>query len=1107
MLFRRMILWPNDRYQQDDDSMRLISLRFENLNSLTREWQINFGAPEFVSDGIFAITGPTGAGKSTLLDAVCLALYGKTPRLKVISTSTNEIMSRRAGECFSEVVFETGNGRYRCHWGQRRARKNPSGRLQDASHEISDVVSGKILESKKSLVTKVVEKVTGMDFDRFTRSMMLAQGEFAAFLGAGEDKRAPILEQITGTRIYSDISVKVHEICREKKEALTLSQTVLGNINLLSEEERMDIDKALLQGMERENRLQQELQVFTEKMQWCTAVEQVKKDLIRIKQDFKAAVSDNKAFELDRKRLEQSQKAACLDGEYAKIVQLRSQQEKDGVTKAQAELILPDLTADLLKKQDQKKAAKSILNEAEQRFNQEKPLLIKVRALDVRIADMAKTLLAQQKDKDALDRPLKSKQKRLEAIISQKKTADQALEKLNEYFKEHAVHESLVTGFTGIREQIHAFEKRGRQISKLEKQLEDFRADLVRRAEKEAGAAGAVKAIAGQVQTVQKEGKTIVAKQELLLKGITLREYRKDHTALLRERAYLERIMSLEEQRRLLEKGEACPLCGAIEHPFSDAQVPESAPVENKIRDLEQLMEKAETLESKIADNRERQNSLARSLADEQKKLSLAAQVVKQGKDQCEQMKKEIESAQKEIADSKKALSLALAPYGLKADDNMVGSRLIRELEKILTLFRDNREKKAVIERDIAALLSDKRELSAVIEALENEVAAKNSILEKSREAVDALKTERKEFYRDKDPDSEERRLEKLKADALHKVSNTEKSMGAAQRLLDETRQRISSLEKSLEDRQTELDGILPLLEEQLTSMGFEDEKAFAAVRMSSEARQALDRRATDLDNHMLALQTRKKDREKKLDQLRGDPKTTRDIDALKTGLDSVKISLKASGEKTGALKQQLLDDDNAKRKAAQKIDKINDLKTNLGQWEKLHGLIGSADGKKYRNFAQGVTFDFMVKLANRQLSKMTDRYLLVRDDNHPLELNIMDNYQAGEIRSTKNLSGGESFLVSLCLALGLSNMAGRNISVDSLFLDEGFGTLDEGALETALEVLAGLQQEGKLIGIISHVPAIKERIVTQITVTPVSGGNSVISGPGCQRVGARNHS
>ena len=142
-----------------------------------------------------------------------------------------------------------------------------------------------------------------------------------------------------------------------------------------------------------------------------------------------------------------------------------------------------------------------------------------------------------------------------------------------------------------------------------------------------------------------------------------------------------------------------------------------------------------------------------------------------------------------------------------------------------------------------------------------------------------------------------------------------------------------------------------------------------------------------------------------------------------------------------------------------------------------------------------------MIGHANRQLQKMTDRYLLVRDPLQPLELNVVDNYQAGEQRSTRNLSGGESFIVSLALALGLSQMSSRNVRVDSLFLDEGFGTLDEEALDTALDTLSGLQQDGKLIGIISHVQALKERISTRIVVEPQTGGRSRISGPGCMRL------
>lgn len=199
-----------------------------------------------------------------------------------------------------------------------------------------------------------------------------------------------------------------------------------------------------------------------------------------------------------------------------------------------------------------------------------------------------------------------------------------------------------------------------------------------------------------------------------------------------------------------------------------------------------------------------------------------------------------------------------------------------------------------------------------------------------------------------------------------------------------------------------------------------------------------------------------------------------------------------------GGIRQKLKDNDDLRQKQQERIKTRAAQKHECSQWDMLHELIGSADGKKYRNFVQGLTFDIMIGHANHKLQKLTDRYLLIRDNTQPLELNVIDNYQAGEFRSVKNISGGESFIVSLSLALGLANMVRKNVRVDSLFLDEGFGSLDEDALDTALSALASLQQEGKIIGMISHVTALKERISTQIQVIPKAGGKSMIYGPGC---------
>ncbi|MCD4653161.1 chromosome segregation protein SMC, partial [bacterium] len=329
-------------------------------------------------------------------------------------------------------------------------------------------------------------------------------------------------------------------------------------------------------------------------------------------------------------------------------------------------------------------------------------------------------------------------------------------------------------------------------------------------------------------------------------------------------------------------------------------------------------------------------------------------------------------------------------------------------------------------------------------------------------------------------------------------VVNTRTNRDKTLQQLNEVKTRITSLKENMAIRKLKLVKLESSLMIRLNEAGFENENIFISCRLSSEERHGLTRKAKELDNKQSHITARKTDRESKLSQETTKKLTKTPLEELKQQQTDAQETLKTHREETGAIKQKIADNITAKTRYQKKQVLIDLQEKEFSRWNRLHSLIGSADGKKFRNFAQGLTFELMVSHANKQLEKMTDRYLLIRDNEQPLELNVIDNYQAGEIRSTKNLSGGESFIVSLSLALGLSGMASGKTRVDSLFLDEGFGTLDEDALETALETLAGLHQDGKLIGIISHVSALKERISTQITVQPISGGKSTISGPGC---------
>ncbi|WP_201978659.1 AAA family ATPase [Hymenobacter rubidus] len=197
--------------------------------------------------------------------------------------------------------------------------------------------------------------------------------------------------------------------------------------------------------------------------------------------------------------------------------------------------------------------------------------------------------------------------------------------------------------------------------------------------------------------------------------------------------------------------------------------------------------------------------------------------------------------------------------------------------------------------------------------------------------------------------------------------------------------------------------------------------------------------------------------------------------------------------QKLGAVGNQLRQDDDARQLLAAGQHELTLRQQEEQRWHDLSEQIGSARGDKFSQFAQGLTLTHLARLANLRLRQLTGRYTILKTPNRNLELQIIDHDQADTVRPMASLSGGESFLVSLALALGLSELAGHKARIESLFIDEGFGTLDPEALNTALDALERLQHSGKMIGIISHVTDLKDRIGTQIRVRPGAGGNSSV--------------
>ncbi|MEA3333869.1 MAG: AAA family ATPase [Pseudomonadota bacterium] len=1080
--------------------MKILNLRFKNLNSLVGEWSIDFTTHEYVSDGIFAITGPTGAGKSTILDAICLALYGRTPRLKSISKSSNEIMSRQTGECFAEVSFATQSGQFRAHWSQHRARKKANGKLAESKHEISDALSSRILESKKRNVAAAIEEKTGMDFDRFTRSMLLAQGGFAAFLQAAPDDRAPILEQITGTEIYSKISQHIHERKQNEQGKLEVLRAETGGIVILSDEDETTLKQKLIEQQKTEKNLWTKNERLKNSINRLNDIAALKSELLAINQETEALKNGLKAFAPDREILLKALKATELESEHATLSSKREEQKNELQLSTNLKIQLPDRERALGAKETAFIKAEEALLKVKSEQKNELELIKRVRELDLHILKQQSDLQSAYRDYRKLGAQLSEKKGQQQKHVIEQESATIKLAQIDDYLLVNADDATLITNLTGINEQLKSLKSINENISTTNNRVAELKkqtnSDNTRHKQQQTLSLK----LKSKHDTTQKLVTQTHTSMAELLGNRHLREYRAKHDALLREMAYLKKIASLEDERLKLEDHKPCPLCGSLHHPFAQGNSPKIDETEKKTNQLSSLIHKAEELESKLQKYESEEKKSGFALAEAEKQLVQIEHKKDESQTNLQRFENELRAASEKQAELKKDLISELTPFGITKipDDDL--NTIATGLGIRLKGWQDAQTRKTKIENQNLELAAEIKNLETIMHTLNDSLEEKQKIQSENKSEFDKLTTERKRLYGRKNPDTEETRL-------AGQIVATEKSKDVEREKRDQTRQqlnglktRITTLNENIAKRRPELDKLEPSFIASCKKAGVEDEAAFISFRLSPEKRENLNRQARVLDDKQTELKTRKNDRETKLSQKVDKKSSENPLEELQKEYIEGQELLKNLGEEIGANKQKLINNTNAKNKHQEQQLLIKKQKKEYSRWDSLHLLIGSADGKKYRNFAQGLTFALMVSHANQQLEKMTDRYLLLRDQKQPLELNVIDNYQASEIRSTKNLSGGESFIVSLSLALGLSKMASQNVRVDSLFLDEGFGTLDEDALETALETLAGLQQDGKLIGVISHVSALKDRISTRISIQPLSGGKSTISGPGCKR-------
>ena len=1241
--------------------MKVLRVELSNLNSLRGTFNIDFTDEAFTSSGIFAITGPTGAGKSTILDAICLALYSKTPRLNDVG-STNEIMTRSEGTCMARVIFESAHKYYLASFEQHRSRNKMGGALQNKTHLLieldKDLKGGKDIASGRNVPNKVAE-ITGLDFDKFTKSMLLAQGNFANFLKSNDNERSELLEKLTGTAIYSQISQFVYQKDKEAKLLLESLKESLEHIEILNEAELKEKENAVNEITEKVKLLEKENQYLYTTLNKFTEFNKAKNSAQALNLEQESLSAKFTEFKPKEIKIYNAQQANLIKNDYFSLKDKEKsiQELNDDIeflnttlsalkeNKNTLETDLKSKNAAFLKQKEKAAAFKKVsdkvieldakieagTSELNQLQNSQENLIEKENICKKSIANNNKSLLKLQSEQKKLSEYLKEHvidatlpevisvlQNKLEQInslfykdltdkIQESGTLDAAIKKLSEENEKNTV--SLEKNETELNKLNDKEQSVNTQLAALleGKSIQDYRQSAENYSE-------LINASDKLLETYKKHNQDSSKLNELILDISKLTQNQSEISQLLKDKSneqlllqkdlklketlftLKQKAMTFDEQRHQLKEGEPCPLCGSTVHPYASDLIPWTDKDEIELNNLK---ERYEALEKDIRTQNIQLIKISGDIEHKDKqKQTLQTEIANQ-QTVIEEKEKTLlkllsilnikgidvynESNISELKD-KFSFSLSHIQNIIKNVDNINDEKqkLLNQISKIQTQVNTQRQQRAVINTEINEKSSRHTVLNNEISYLKQEIDEKCHVLsnEFSNHRVKIDKNEHFDEYlknftsaitvlqnKNDDYKKNQKKEENCRQKIAEKQSindaETAKLHLIATQLNDITKEhakkdQMLSLVKeerfnlfgnnNVKTYQTELDEALVNLEDAIKQIANNlqnisshlaqtegsltvkeknrlllstqysiDKNAFTNALQAHQFLNVADfehaliddkdlnvliNEQKHLQNLLLSLTTKITENQKLIDAMSDDPDLKQNEEELALKLQNNKAALNKLSEQKGYLRSVIEKHlDNAKKFAekAKEYKKQEDIYT---RYHRLCSLIGTADGKKYRKFVQNISLEYLINLANREMSKLTDRYkLCVSDDEkRPLEIDVIDLYQFSSHRPTSNLSGGETFLVSLALALGLSKMASQNVQVNSLFLDEGFGTLDDEALESALDTLASLQKEGKLIGVISHVAKLKERIRTQIEVQKLVGGYSTIKGSGCTR-------
>ncbi|WAR45388.1 SbcC/MukB-like Walker B domain-containing protein [Methylomonas rapida] len=1138
--------------------MRILNIYFKNINSLEGEGRVAFDQGPIADSGVFAITGPNGSGKTSILDVITLGLYGETFRF---DKPAEHVMTKQTDECFAQVEFALANEKFRSSWEVKNtdsaAPVFPKMTLLRLGEQ-----QELLAETPNQVRTRIAE-LTGMDFHRFSKSIVLPQGDFAAFLNALDSERMDILEKISGTDLYADYRQKAEQQFTQAQTRLSQVQQDIATIPFMSQEALAAATQDLQDFKEQAEEFKQQRQQVQQQLatlQNIATLEKQQQQLRFKRQDLIEAIARH---QVDLERIANGQDALqyrgeinLLDSKQALVEQqqttLESYRQELAMLQRQlgSDINAPSVTLPEKSLAEQKQlvdALKLSISELKLELPRQRELAASIQQQisnnQAPLAEIENWLQTHQSDASLLEdfpdvvRLRNLRNELIELGAKQKANANWIKNTSGALKKNKTALETTQQDLVDLKQQIESDSQtleelaQGKSFDEL-KELQQEQQSRVNDLQEMVSLANATSkltykgwlswlGIKRQVDIPPNQAELQARLDELSEELSREQNIIKVLEQALRNEALIKKMSA--DRAKLIE-GQPCYLCGSISHPYvqkppvyTDAKKA-LLDQRNKIQTLKTSVEQASSqlkAAQKYGSQMSARQQRLQQMHSQWTVLANRMNIMRGGMEignlslQKQVLAEETEELNKlnELVKQHAQLQRSIAKMSAEIDGKQATlEKLTATVAELEARWNDRPPEFDEVEKLYAERRSEE---SALLEKLEKQLSALGEKLPgkgKENPLFDRLNSRRQDYQ-----------IHLLRQEGLQKdIAELNEKLQACESKINHYQQQLASNTENLSQQEL-LSLHIAVIEKQKLIVEQEQQLRITQIEYKTIFQTLTDKIAgtpfesVEILTSLLHLFAQENDIRQQLEKENISlTQTEQQLQELGLRLDSE--TAVADGWIAEDIQREVVNIDTRIDIAEQEVQTLTNKLAKQRQYqEKLQTLQAQADEQQrlfveaaaemklinddpagFRRRIQGLMADKLLSHANQILEKLSGRYYVRSGTSElGLALEIEDTKQKNARRLPQTLSGGESFVVSLALALALAEIANNGKAIDSLFLDEGFGNLDAESLYLAMSTLENLKTHGKTVGVISHVEGVKKRIKTQIELVKKPNGLS----------------